>query len=275
MYERYCIIFFLFLFLLSGCSSLNITTRKEKPRKIEVITSIEHDKDYQKAVYCPLNKRIYAMDDNNNIEIFFKNKRIAKLGGIGTNNANFDRLTDIDLTLENKLLALDSFASEFKLFDSNGNLLSTKKLNNYKTPKYFSINRDNTICIFDSSKRNFNFIDNFSMELLFSFGKMEIPLVSDLSITKKNINIYNKDSKQTYIYNSLGRFDKKIKGYCKYDQYNNLFYLNKNYLEIDKDRYCFTVTEWRYFSIHNRHIILLSSKEIRVCKIIYESTINE
>ncbi len=258
----------LLLFLtISACSYTNFSDNHILDN-FQIIETIKCDFTAEKCIYSPYRQIILAKEDNN-IHIFQNGKKQNTLGGFGFGQNNFSNLSDICLGLDDSFFALDNVQKTIKKFDLNGKFIVAFSLENFSNPTKFDFSKNGNFFIFDDDTKEisiFNFID---IKNSFSFGKFYLNDVTQLTVSKHFIALFDENLNKTICFNKMGQFISKTAGQTEYFGYHKLGlrkYFIKN-LAIEK-KFLISPKIWHFFQIKNTFCVLANQHEIVVAKII-------
>ncbi len=259
------------LLLLMGC--VHIRHREESLLPVETETIIDLSVTYNadKTIYSPLDNTIYIMDvKSNHIRIYQDKRQLNSIGGLGFNQDNFNRLSDIAISPNGKLLALDSLQKSIKFFDSKGMYLEEHKLTGTAEPFLFDTGIDGTLFVYDRTTNEIIIIDNSLKEEIHRFGKFKFLQPTQLVFNNRQLIV--NDSGKTHIFSSLGNLMRSIDGQIQVDRYGNHYKISGNSIEhIDSGKKFFTgLNIWQSMLIKGNIMILKADNKIRAGEIIYE-----
>jgi hypothetical protein len=270
-YSTFGIILIIFLLTL-GCGSINNRAQNIFPAEFTEIHRISVDFTPAKCCFSASDKTLYVMDaKQNKIHFFRDGKKINSIGGMGFGKQNFTRLSDIALSPDDKLLALDSFEKIFKKFDKDGNLITEFAVENLSRPKLFDISIDENFYIYDENRNEILSTKFFSESDDYFFGKFELSKPTEITLIKDELLISDLEN-TTLIYDTFGQMISEEKGNIQRDNYQD-FVLQKYYIEHINSGKKFTISPnpWLNFNIKNSYVILYSRNEIVVGEFVYES----
>jgi WD40 repeat protein len=262
------LIFLIILFAVS-CAELNII-KNYTPLEFQLIQEIELEFTPEKCIYSNVDKTIFIWQkDTNLIHIFKNGMRINTVGGAGSERSNLSQLSDIALSPDGNLFALDSFQKKIKKYDRDGMYITSFDLQEFKEPVLLAVAVDETFYIYDDFLNEIIATRDFIENNWFNFGSQVIENPLGLSVTLDQIIIYEVDS--TIIFNTLGQLE---------NHYNESYLVDKNQLysfkgnsiqhESSEKKFTFSTKLWQSFSINNSIIILTAENHILIGKFIYE-----
>lgn len=255
--------------LLLSCTSLNLQ-QTMIPLMIQDLYDINLDFVPDKAIYSAVDKTIYIKSANR-IYIYQKGILSNTIGGLGFEKSQFNKLTDINLAPDGKLLALDSFQKKIRKFDHYGNLIADISLNDLPNPALFAVASDGTLFIYDANLQEIVTFQNFGKDRLYSFGKFIIEDLKSINISGNRILVYDQKTDKTIQFSRMGQFINENKGKILFD-HDNAFLLKTSHIQlVDSDRkFGLSPAVWRDFDLINGHIILIREKGVRITEIKYE-----
>ncbi|MBC8384349.1 MAG: hypothetical protein H8E57_02385 [Candidatus Cloacimonetes bacterium] len=268
--NRNLLFFIIIIFFFSGCAVIGENQRKVEITGLNVFVTLSLDFTPRKACYSSENKTVFVFEDNSNIiHLFRDGKEINKIGNLGFEKNNFSKLSDITISPDGNLLALDSFQKKIKKFDQDGKWITEFELTNLSEPTLLDIAFDETFYIFDNDLKEILITREFEQNRNYTFGKFQFSDPTYISIQKDHISIF--DGGKTFVYNSLGQLENELNGNIQFF-FNNKIELDKYFLKIEHSDQKFAVStnEWNSFLIKGNYCILFSDKEIRIAEFVYE-----
>lgn len=187
-----------------------------------LVATLALPKPVQKALYEPFGETLYALNAQDQ-EITLYNKAMQKnvIGGLGTGETNFLRLSDIALAPAGGVLALDQAAKTVKKFDANGKFLSSLDLAGAIQPALIAQGADQLLYVFDQASSEiivYSMLDGTEQN---RFGKFELKTLTLLSCNRDYVVGYDASTDTSHVFSSLGQFVKSEAGQTLYDDYNN------------------------------------------------------
>jgi len=259
----------IFIIVLS-CSTISEQQRKIYPSKLNIIQKLILDFSPQKCCYSESSQTIFIMEkETNKIHIFKYGKQINIIGGLGFEKNNFSKLTDITLSPDGSLLALDSFQKTIKKFDSTGKWIAELSLENISEPTLFDISIDETMYVFDDNSCEIFISNDFNENNLYSFGKFYLTNPYQLILAKNNLIIL--DENKTLIFDTFGQFVEELNGNFQFDRFQK-YELKKYFIEHQESgkKFAISPNPWRGFMIQNNYCFLLSDNEVWIFSFAYE-----
>ncbi len=264
----------LFLLFLTSCSISNF----QPAYLVKNISLTEKLNDLpigQKYVYSSLYKTIFIMDKaTNEIQIYANKKFVNKVGGFGFESNSFRKLSDICLSSDGFLYALDSFAKSIKKFDQNGLLLATINLSNSNDPRLLEISEDNTLYVYDQSKKEFDVYSNIDGKYQSSFGKFFMSNPQSISISRSGLSVYDTAVNKTLIFNLLGKLDLELPGNVIRDDHDNLISVSDYGIKIQNNPLLTFTSKLNTFYYKNTVLLLNFENELWISTITYEKQTN-
>lgn len=256
-------------FLLFGCSSFE-PQRKYLTVRFEIISEIPINFTPVKCLYSFSAKTVFAwQQDTDEIHIYRDGKKNNTIGGIGFEQLNFTRLSDIALAPDGSLLTLDSFEKIIKKFDSQGKFIAAIDLADFSAPALFSVASDETFFIYDSDRneiRNFARTNEYDA---FSFGRFQLSAPSNLQLAGNRLLVNESSLSKTLIFNTFGQLEEELPGIFQIER-NCKFQLFPNYLTAMNGNFAVSPDKWQSFLQMDGYTVLASRTKIVVGKFIYE-----
>ncbi len=184
----------------------------------------------KKRLYC-LNKTAFKIDIFNTDD----NKKINTIGGIGFGDNQFNNLTDISLSHDNHLLALDSFQKKIKQYSSEGEYLGSISLSNCSNPMLITVLDENNWIIFDDGTKELIQLSPSASGETQVLDKIFDIKPHKLYSTDKWIYLYSREDNKTLTYSDLGNFSETQDYFCF--QFNETsFSLSKLITQVNNDK---------------------------------------
>ncbi len=262
--------FVLALLIVSACSG----PQRKAPMDIDsfnLVSSLSAGVSVQKALFHPNSGTVYAMSTaSQQISIFRDSKRVNVIGGLGTGTANFRNLSDIALSMEGKLLALDSVERMLKMFSDDGKSIGSMELKGSVQPVALAAGSDQNVYVYDAASAEIIVYSMLDGAELFRFGKFEIPQVSQLNCNHDYVVAYEAQSNTSHVFTALGQFIKQEPGQTLFDDYNNGINLNEGLLLSQMSPASLSVsTDSVAINLRGDILVLVFDQEIRMLKIGY------
>jgi len=262
-------LFILTFLLITACASINIQSQRI-PNKFQTIYNIQTDFISKKCLYSSINKTAFVLEEQTDIIHIFRNgKKVNTIGGLGFTSSNFNKLSDITLSPDGNLLALDSFQKKVKKFDDSGKLIAEFNLKGFIEPTLFAVSDDETYYIYDNASKEVIITRTFDESDWFPFGKFQLKNPFKISLARNEIIIYDKQNNSTTIFGALGQFQNEMEGNIQRDK-QQLYILNNHFIYHPKseNKLAISINKWHDFSIKN-YVILLSDNTIWIGKFSY------
>ena len=266
----YKIILVLTVFLFVGCSTIEVVYPQHNPTEARVIGTLDVDYKIDKAVYSKNSKTIFVMGQNK-IYIYRDNKPVNTIGYLGSSQINFIKLSDICLSSDGNLLALDSFRKIIYKYDISGSLISEIKISEIGNPLLLAMAADEKIYIYDNAAKEIVVLDLLEQSDFFTFGKFSLKNPTHLSTYKNNIYIYDNMVDVTSVFNSFGQQEKEYTGFHFFDQFQD-FSLGKYYFvhSDSSQKFHITPNEIENCFVSDSHIIIIHKFKIIIFQMKYE-----
>ncbi|MBS3740944.1 MAG: 6-bladed beta-propeller [Candidatus Cloacimonetes bacterium] len=168
------ILILLFIFLLSGCSSLNIDSYPPIPQRLIHQKTFSVDISPQKVLYNEISQTFIILGSSqNSIYIFNKDgellHKINKFGEID----EFGFVSDISIDTAGNIYALDRDFNKIFKFDEMGQYLSNISLAETREPELLEIKDNGNFLIYDSFTNEIYCL-SYNRELRYTFGKFQL-----------------------------------------------------------------------------------------------------
>lgn len=270
MIRKHSFKFFILLILfLSSCSTIEMQIYRT-PENINIIQKIQTDFVPQKCLYSSINKTAFVLEKEADIIHIYKDgKETNTIGGFGFTSSSFNKLTDITLSPDGNLLALDSFQKKIKKFDIDGKLITEITLSDFIEPALFAVAVDETYYIYDNASKEIMITRTFNQSDWYTFGKFQLSDPSKINLGKHEITIYDEQKNVTIIFGILGQFQNDIDGNIQIEKQQQ--YILKDYFIYhpkSDSKFAISTNKWNDFSIED-NVILLSDNEIWIGKLTY------
>lgn len=255
--------------LLTACSSIEMQPFRT-PEKFTTIYNIQTDYSPRKCLYSSINKTAFVLEQEADIiHIYSNGKEVNTIGGLGFTASSFNKLTDIALSPDDNLLALDSFQKKIKKFDRSGKLIAELSLNEFIEPTLFAVADDETYYIYDNASKEIIITRTFDKSNWFAFGKFQLTNPSKLSLKKKEILIFDKQNNSTTVFGILGQFQNELDGNIQMDK-QQIYILKEHFIyhPRSESKLAISINRWNDFSFKD-NMILLAENEIWIGKLTY------
>lgn len=238
---KYAVAIFLALILLAvftSCATANFSRAVES---ISLGTQLNTEETLNKAIpgsKYQQNNTIYGMSKDWQMIHFYRDqRRVNSIGGLGTQNTNFQRLSDIAVAPDGNLLALDSVARKIRKYSSEGMYLGEIELRDTQQPELLAQSADQTLYVYDALSGELICYSPLDNSEHFRFGKFQLYRISNLSVGRSFVVAYSAADNNSYIYSALGQFIKTEKGQWLYDEYDNPWALDMGILRQSELHY--------------------------------------
>ncbi len=263
--------FLLLLFVLMTCSSVE-QQKIYTPIGFEIIQEIQTKFVPGKCLYSFANKTVFAwQQDTSEIHIFKDGKKLNTIGGMGFDQMNFTKLSDIALAPDGSLLALDSFEKTIKKFDAEGKFITSIELPDFNEPSLFTIASDETFYIYDSDRNEISNFARLNEYDTFAFGRFQLTAPTNLQLAANLLIINEKSLNKTLVFNTFGQLEEELDG-CYQIEKRQKYLLLPNYIlsENSDEKFALSISKWKFFSQKDGYTILVSKDKILIGKFIYE-----
>lgn len=237
-----------------------------------LVSSISAGMPVQKAVFHPQSQTVYAMSPRTQeVGIFKDTQRQNVIGGLGTGATNFQGLSDIAVSADGNLLALDSVSRSIKMFTDNGKATGTLELKGSVQPTLVAVNSNQSFFIFDSATAEIILYSALDGAEQFRFGKFELGQVKQLSCNRDYVIAYDEVENKSHVFSALGQFIKSETGQSLFDDYNNGVNLSNGMLISQMSPASLAIGAGSgLMNISRDTLILVFDDEIRMLKIGYQ-----
>jgi len=261
------------LFLIfSGCVTLDRITPEIYLSHLNIINEIQTNYIPAKSVYSNIENTTYIMEQKSNrIHIYKGNRKINTIGGLGFNEYSFNKLSDIALSPDGNLLALDSFEKVIKKFDKDGKWIAEFNFDFMIKPQIFDISLDETFFIYDRNQKEIIAKRITDTEEYVSFGKFMLSEPISIVVNDNLIQVYDKQLNKTIIFNFWGDLIEEFEG-------NVLFHRKQKYqLNVrsitkypENKKFAVNISPLNSFLIKNNNLITNSNNKVQISEFIYE-----
>ena len=259
--------------IIIACSANQMSSRRII-EKLIILDSLKTNQTVDKISYSESEKSFYLLSKKSNLIKIYKNGVFFnQLGGSGFANDNFRKLSDMTIGIDGFLYTLDSFEKSVKRFDKDGKYHNQISLSSLASPEKFAFTGSGTLYVFDSHSKEIFVLDAFDFSIKLSFGKFQVTNADLFFITGNYLNIYDKSTDETSIFNLSGMFENSFKGLSFYDTNRNLLTVKNNSLtdsRTDKQLYK-SLHPVSLFNLHRNNFIIYDNHNIKVLRAIYET----
>jgi hypothetical protein len=241
------------LLVMAGCASIETGSRMV-PVSLTLDNTLQLPFKAEKALLDQTSGTYYIQEQGRPFIYFYRNNaQINSIGGLGTDNTNFQRLADIALDPDGNLLALDSFAKRIRKYTPDGKWIADFELAKFNQPARFCSTPDGDLIIYDNATQELSRISGLDGSLVFAFGRFVVDSVSNLTAGKDYITAVNIAFDRTVLFSALGQFVDEYPYQIVLDRYQNQYYYENGALKYER-------TDLRYpLGWHNREVRLLAS----------------
>lgn len=212
----------LLLLLLVSCATVQFRPPMEID-SFEVVGMERYDQPVSKALYDVRSQTLYVMHrDWHEIRFYRDGRMINRIGGLGLERSNFQKLGDMALDGDGALLVLDTGARQVRKFNSDGMYISQIDMRGTIQPELLALGADQTIYIYDglgSQIVAFSVLDGREQ---FRFGKFELNRISQLTCSRDYVLAYSAADHKTTVFTVLGQSVRTMDWLGVYDGFNNL-----------------------------------------------------
>lgn len=275
MSPRFCFFFIISCLLLLSCSH----NRQVKAEIIELnkIVSITVEFNISDVGYDSNSRTIYLAEElKDYISIYQDFKFSNKFGGKGNNNSSFQLLTDLEVSDNGSLLALDNLQKRISIFDKNGIYRNSISLKNYSNPTKFTLGSDDLLYLYDKNEQEIIILNLLTSQEFMRFAKFEIDPPQAIRFSGNHLTVTNKD-RHTDFFNSLGAFVEKYPYLTVKDSYQNTLSLQNNFIfsngQPKTPIIVGSVPKGMFLKQNN--LIIYTQNEVLIYNIKYNSIINE
>lgn len=201
--------------------------------KLEKVGSMLVDFKINDLAYTPESKMIYIAEEYKDFIWIYHNFDFQnKIGGKGNSNRNFQLLTDIEVSENGNLLALDNLQKRVSIFDKDGIYRNSFSLKDYANPTKFTLASDDLMYFYDRDQQEIVLLNLLTNQEFIRFGKFEISLPKALRFVN-NMLVITTENYQTDLYNSLGTFVVNYQHLALRDNYQNTIALHNNFIFVN------------------------------------------
>ncbi len=201
--------------------------------EIEKIGNISLNFDIKDVAYETSSKMLYVAEDYKDFVWIYHNFDFQnKIGGKGNNTRSFQLLTDIEVSENGNLLALDNLQKRIAIFDKDGIYKSSLSLSQYSNPNRFTLGSDDLIYFYDRDDQEVVLLNLLTNQEFMRFGKFEITLPKAIRFMNDYL-LVTTENYQTDIYSSLGSFVDNYQHLALKDKYQNTISLHNNFIFVN------------------------------------------
>lgn len=267
---KWYVLFAVMVLFLFGCISSSI----KKSRKAEKLILKENFNiafDVEKCLYNDL-EQTYYLKANNKIFIYHEKKLVNSFGGSGFGELNFNLLSDIYLSSDGSLLALDSFAKTLKKIDKNGHFIAEFSLKESSEPTLFCADKQNRIFVYDNFQKEIIVYENLNSEPSSRWARYDNSEPVAMFFQRNQLVVQTHTS--TQIFSPLGYHLQDISQRIWLDEFNNQISLQTNLLKINDTKPFLAIANGASakISINKNYLVIYQNREIKNYEIVYEKS---
>lgn len=270
MFKRfYFLLFILFIF---GTACSQIKQSHAQISEINKLGNITVNFKIKDVGYDSSSKIIYLAEEHKDyIWVYQSFKFINKFGGKGNNNASFQLLSDIEVSENGSLLALDNLQKRISVFDKNGVYRNSISLKEYSNPTKFTLGSDDLLYFYDRDKQEIIILNLLTSQEFIRFGNFDITFPKALKLEGSNLAVTTQNY-QTDFYNSLGGFVENYPYLSVKDNYQNTITLQSNFLFLNNQPKIPVIFENRAIGmfLKGNNLIIYSQNEVVIYNIKYQ-----
>lgn len=158
---------------------------------------------------------------------------LNKFGGKGNNNSSFQLLSDIEVSENGNILALDNLRKRIAIFDKNGIYRNDISLKNYSNPIKFTLSNDDLLYLYDNDEQEVIIINMLTSQEFIRLGKYEIESPQAIKINNNFLNVTT-NKQQSDMFFSMGGFSQSYPTLTVVDNFQNTISIVNNFLTINK-----------------------------------------
>jgi len=209
--------------LLLSCAGLG-TGQKLVPVSLQLTDTMQLPFRIEKCLLDQRSNTYYLMEENRpNLYLYRNGQQINKLGGLGTQKTNFQKLSDIALDSDGNLLALDVFAKVIKKFCPDGKWIADIDISGYGQPSRLCTLTETDLIIYDAAAKELSKFSTFDRKAMFSFGRFQVDDVAQITAVGDYIAVVSEDRGKTWLFNSMGQLLREVPAQVVVDRFQNLF----------------------------------------------------
>lgn len=227
---HYC---WLILFLmLVGCSQNQ--QRAVEILNLELSGRLEVDFQIKDLDYNTSTKTLYLAENYKDyIWVYSDFDFLNKFGGKGNHKNSFQLLTDIEVSENGNILALDNLRKRIAIFDKNGIYKNEIPLNKYSNPTKFTLSNDDLLYLYDNDEQEVIIINMLTAQEFIRLGKYEIESPQAIKINNNLLNVTT-NKQQTDMFFGMGGFNQNYPFLTVIDNFQNTISLVDNFITINK-----------------------------------------
>lgn len=261
----------LLLLVLLSCVSIGTSKTSYIPINFEVYKEKKLTIEADKILYSNFDETFYILNKvNDNITILKKGKSKNKIGGQGFGYGKFTDLTDINLSSDGRLLALDRENKEIIKFDSEGQLIAEYKLSLVSDPYLLAVSADEYAYVYDKYSNSIIVIDLLTQKIKFEFGEFLFKNPDEIMINSGKVIVF--DEGKSLVFSNLGLLLNESDDVLFYDNNVEFKLLNG---EITNHAFGFKHILpnqiWIRVNVCNDYIVLQSNDNVLIGKMKYDT----
>jgi hypothetical protein len=218
-----CLAATLMVIIISGCTAIE-TGRRIVPVSLQITDQLELPFKVEKALLDSRSGTCYIWEkDSPAIHLYRDKLQMNTIGGFGSEHSNFQKLSDITLDNDGNLLALDEFAGVIKKFTPDGKWIADIQLTGMRQPQRLCSTPEGDLIIYDSGVQELKRISGFDGSSVYVFGRFQVEDVSHISANVDVIAIVTAAADKTYLFTSMGMYQKDEPSQLVVDAYRNRY----------------------------------------------------
>jgi len=268
--KRYLLL--VILFVLTIACSQNRKTRAEII-DINKLGNINLNFMIKDVGYDTNSKILYLAEEHKDYIWIYQNFNfVNKFGGKGNNYSSFQLLSDIEVSDNGNLLALDNLQKRISIYDKNGIYRNNISLKNYSNPTKFTLGSDDLLYLYDRDKQEIIILNLLTFQEFMRFGQFELDLPKAIRFNSDNLSITNHDY-TTDFYNSLGGFKENYPNLTVKDNKQNTISLQNNFIYINNQPKAPLVIENLPIGMFIKHnnLIIYTQNEVLIYELKYQN----
>jgi hypothetical protein len=222
----------IFLIVLTGCSGIS-TARKIVPISLKAAGRMELPFSVDKCLLDQVTGTWYLQQqDSPNIYFYRNGGQINSAGGLGSDNSNFQKLSDIAIDNDGYLLALDGFARLVKKFSPDGKWIADINLPDFRQPENFCCTPENNLIIYDAATKELKSVSGLDGRTLFTFSRFQVNTVSVITANSEVIAVASAIDPLTVLFSTIGFYKMDYPDRLVVDQYLNRYFYKDGTLHL-------------------------------------------
>lgn len=221
------IVFLAITLLLAACSGIKFQARREIGSLV-LESFIPMETKVDKAITDPATGTVYALSRAQQQIFIYQGKELVNsIGGLGSMSYNFQRLADIALDADGKLLALDQMAREVKKFSSGGRYIASLQLEGLVQPELLCLNIDGEMFVYDAAPGEIVNVSLLDGKEINRFGRFQFQNPTALSGNRELISVYGAGENKSKVFDSFGQLIREFSGQMLADLHGNILLVDK------------------------------------------------